>query len=239
MALSVIVPVLDEAAAIEVLTATTLETLEAMACLFEILFVDDGSTDQTPMLIAEIQRRDQRVRLIRMARHSGKSAALAAGVRHSRGRTLVTMDGDLQDDPAEIPKLVARHAQGVDLVCGWRRQRSDNLGRRLSSRAFNWAVGRLSNLDLHDMNCGLKAGRREVFEAVPLQSGSHRYVPLLAIRQGFCVAEVAVNHRPRLHGRSHYGWSRAITAPIDLLALLMVERHERSVATVSLREGLE
>ena len=165
------------------------------------------------------------MRVVRLRRNFGKAAALAAGFEQARGDVVVTIDGDLQDDPAEIPRLLAKLDEGFDLVSGWKARRQDPLARRLLSKIFNAVVARLSGVRLHDMNCGLKAYRAEVAGSLPLYGELHRFVPVLAHQRGYRVAELSVNHRPRPHGRSRYGLERYLRAFLDLLTVSFIGRY--------------
>ena len=222
--LSVIVPVLDEAASLPELHRRLREAVGAGA---EILYVDDGSRDGSAGIVRTIARSDGAVRLVLLRRHLGKSQALAAGFARARGRRIATIDADLQEDPREIPRLLAAlDADGRDLVGGWRRRRKDPAGKVLSSRAFNALVTLLGGVKFRDINCGLKVLRREVVEAVPLAPGFHRFIPLLAHWKGFRVAEREVDHRPREHGRSRFGRERIFQGLVDLLVVLFLLRSE-------------
>jgi len=163
--------------------------------------------------------------VIRLRRNFGKAAALATGFDNARGETVVTIDGDLQDDPAEIPRLLAKLAEGYDLVSGWKTRRRDPLRRRIPSRIFNWVTGRVSGLRLHDMNCGLKAYRAEVVQGMRLYGELHRFIPVLAHYRGFRATELPVNHRPREHGRSRYGVERYVRGFLDLLTVSFIGRY--------------
>jgi glycosyltransferase involved in cell wall biosynthesis len=225
---SVLVPVLDEAATVEELAARVAAVLDGLGRSFEIVFIDDGSSDGTPDRVRAARERDARVRLVRLRRNFGKAAALTAGFDHSRGAILVTMDGDLQDDPEEIPRFLdtlERH--GLDLVSGWKRQRRDPAGKRIPSRLFNWATRRLAQVDLHDFNCGFKAYRREVLAEIAVYGELHRYIPVLASRRGFAVGEIEVQHHPRRHGVSKYGWDRFYKGLLDLITVLFITRYTR------------
>jgi len=230
---SVLVPVLDEGPTVEELARRVREAFSALAeggkaLLYEIIFVDDGSHDDTSERVRQARARDSRIKLIRFRRNFGKAAALCAGFEHSRGRVLITMDGDLQDDPAEIPRFLQAMEEGdLDLVSGWKRRRQDPLSKRLPSRLFNWVTRRLARVDLHDFNCGYKAYRREVLEQISVYGELYRYIPVLASRLGFAVGEIAVTHHPRRHGRSKYGWDRLYKGLLDLITVLFITRYTR------------
>lgn len=224
--LSVLVPVLDEADTVEELAARLAEVLEELGRSFEVVFIDDGSTDRTADRVRAARERDPRVKLLRLRRNFGKAAALSAGLDHSRGPIVITMDGDLQDDPREIPRfLEALEDGGLDLVSGWKRRRRDGALKRLSSRLFNWVTRLLARVDLHDFNCGFKAYRREALEQVSIYGELHRYIPVLAARRGFRVGEIEVHHMPRRHGASKYGWDRYYKGLLDLLTVLFLTRY--------------
>ncbi len=225
---SVLIPVLNEEATVASLTERVLANLDAIGARCEVLFIDDGSTDRTSEEVKRQHERDSRVRLIRLRRNFGKAAALSAGVDHAHGRILVTMDGDLQDDPDEIPRLLQALEEGpLDLVSGWKRTRRDPLRRRMASKVFNWVTRTLSNVELHDFNSGFKAYRREVLEQVAVYGELHRYIPVLAARRGFVIGEIPVAHHPRRVGRSRYGWDRSYKGPVDLITVLFISRFTR------------
>jgi glycosyltransferase involved in cell wall biosynthesis len=222
----VLVPVLDEEGTVEELCRQVAEVIDGLGRTFEIVFVDDGSRDATPERIRAAHRHDGRVKLVRLRRNFGKAAALTAGLDHSRGRIVVTMDGDLQDDPGEIPRfLEALEAEALDLVSGWKRRRRDRPVKRYTSKLFNWATRTLAKVDLHDFNCGFKAYRREVLEQVAIYGELHRYIPVLASRKGFRVGEIQVHHMPRRHGVSKYGWDRFYKGLLDLITVLFITRY--------------
>lgn len=225
---SVLVPVLNESATVAALAQRVLANLDSIGASAEVVFIDDGSTDGTSESVRREHDRDPRVRLIRLRRNFGKAAALSAGVDHATGRILVTMDGDLQDDPDEIPRLLQALEDGrLDLVSGWKRTRRDPWRRRMASRVFNWVTRTLSNVRLHDFNSGFKAYRREVLEQVAVYGELHRYIPVLASRRGFLVGEIPVAHHPRRVGRSRYGWDRSYKGPVDLITVLFISRFTR------------
>ncbi|HVS15762.1 MAG TPA: glycosyltransferase family 2 protein [Thermoanaerobaculia bacterium] len=225
---TVLVPVLDEADTVEELARGIAAVLDGVGRSHEIVFIDDGSRDGTVARVRAAHRLDPRVKLVRLRRNFGKAAALSAGFDHSRGRLIVTMDGDLQDDPEEIPRFLEMLEQhDLDLVSGWKRRRLDPLSKRLPSRLFNWVTRKLANVDLHDFNCGFKAYRREVLDQVAIYGELHRYIPVLASRRGFAVGELTVRHHPRRHGRSKYGWDRLYKGLLDLITVLFITRYTR------------
>ncbi len=202
-----------------------MRTLDGTGRSWEVVFVDDGSTDGTFSALTRLHATADNVRIVRLRRNFGKAAALQAGFEEARGDVVVTIDGDLQDDPAEIPRLLAKLDEGFDLVSGWKTKRRDPLSRRIPSRIFNAVSGRLSGLRLHDLNCGLKAYRAEVLHGLRIYGELHRFVPVLAHYRGFRVAEVPVNHRPREHGRSRYGMERYVRGFLDLLTVTFMGRY--------------
>lgn len=225
---SVLVPVKDEAGTVQELAARVAAVLDSLGKSFEIVFVDDGSGDGTPAKVREAHQRDPRVKLVRLRRNFGKAAALSAGFDYSRGRIVITMDGDLQDDPEEIPRfLEALESEDLDLVSGWKRQRRDPASKRLPSLLFNWVTRRLAGVELHDFNCGFKAYRREVLEQISVYGELHRYIPVLASRRGFAIGEIPVNHHPRRHGVSKYGWDRLYKGLLDLITVLFITKYTR------------
>jgi glycosyltransferase involved in cell wall biosynthesis len=225
--LSVLVPVLDEEGTVEELARQVAAVLDEVGRSFEIVFVDDGSTDGTPDRIRQAHQADSRVKLVRLRRNFGKAAALCAGFEASRGAILITMDGDLQDEPKEIPHFLLKLEEGFDLVSGWKKTRRDPINKRWPSKLFNWATRRMARVDLHDFNCGFKAYRREVFEQIAIYGELHRYIPVLASRKGFSVGELAVVHNPREHGRSKYGWDRYYKGFLDLITVLFITQYMR------------
>jgi glycosyltransferase involved in cell wall biosynthesis len=199
--------------------------LQPLGRSWEAVFVDDGSTDGSFASLTRLHNAHDNVRVIRLRRNFGKAAALAAGFAQAEGDIVVTIDADLQDDPAEIPRLLAKLDEGFDLVSGWKAHRRDPLTRRVLSKIFNWVTGRVSGLRLHDLNCGLKAYRAEVVRGLPLYGELHRFIPVLAHYRGHRIAELPVNHRPREHGRSRYGVERYVRGFLDLLTVSFIGRY--------------
>ncbi|MEK6275247.1 MAG: glycosyltransferase family 2 protein [Actinomycetota bacterium] len=223
--ISVVVPVHDEEQSVALLYEELDAALQPAGEPWEAIFVDDGSQDGTFSALTRLHARTPNTRVVRLRRNFGKSAALAAGFAQAQGETVVTIDGDLQDDPAEIPHLLAKLEEGFDLVSGWKTRRRDPWRRRLLSKIFNAVTGRVSGLRLHDMNCGLKAYRAEVVHGLPLYGELHRFIPVLAHYRGYRVAELPVNHRPRPHGRSRYGIERYVRGFLDLLTVTFMGRY--------------
>lgn len=225
---SVLVPVLDEAGTVLDLARRVRDAIVPMGLAYEIIFVDDGSRDATCERVREARALDPQVKLVRLRRNFGKAAALTAGFDVASGRLVVTLDGDLQDDPDEIPRMLETLERGgFDLVSGWKHERKDPLSKTLPSLLFNWATRKLAQVDLHDFNCGFKVYRREVLEEVPIYGELHRYIPVLASRRGFAVGELAVRHHARRHGVSKYGWDRFYKGLLDLLTVLFITKYTR------------
>ena len=225
---SIIVPVLNEAGTVLELSRRVAEVMERIGHRFEILFVDDGSSDETRQRVKEAHEIDDRVKLVSLRRNFGKAAALCAGFDHSSGQILITMDGDLQDEPDEIPRFLDKlESENLDLVSGWKQQRQDPASKRYPSRLFNWVTRKLASVDLHDFNCGFKAYRREVLDEIALYGELHRYIPVLASRRGFTLGELSVVHHPREHGTSKYGWDRYYKGLLDLITVLFITKYTR------------
>jgi glycosyltransferase involved in cell wall biosynthesis len=216
---SVVVPAWNEAESISELAERVAKVLDAYGATWELLVVDDGSRDETWNVVMDLHAADERVRGVRLARNYGKAAALAAGFEASRGRRIINMDADIQDDPDEIPVLLGRLDEGFDLISGWKQDRQDGWLKNKSSMLFNWATSRMCGLKLHDFNCGLKAYRREVVQRLRLYGEMHRYVPALAHIDGFRVGEQPVRHHRRRFGRTKYGYDRFINGFLDLLTV--------------------
>jgi glycosyltransferase involved in cell wall biosynthesis len=217
--LSAVIPLFNEADSLATLHKELVAVADAQGYDLEIIFVDDGSTDGSWTAVQRLVKFDKRVRGIRFRRNFGKAAALSAGFRAARGELIVTLDADLQDDPHEIPRLLAVMEGDCDVVSGWKQVRHDPWHKVLPSRIFNWLVSWLTGVYLHDHNCGLKCYRREVFSEVRLYGELHRFVPVLAAARGFRVGELAIAHRPRKFGRSKYGMRRFVKGFLDLLTV--------------------
>ena len=223
--ISVVVPLFNEEKTLDALYRELAGVLERRGEPWEVIFVDDGSTDGSRAALAELHDEAPNVVVVHLRKNFGKAAALQAGFLEARGEIVVTIDADLQDDPAEIPQLLAKLDEGFDLVSGWKTRRNDPWTRRLLSKVFNWATAVVSGVRLHDVNCGLKAYRAETLEGIRLYGELHRFIPVLASYRGFRVAEVAVNHRPRAHGGSRYGLSRYLRGFFDLLSVTFMGRY--------------
>ena len=223
--ISVVVPVHNEERTVALLFEELQAALEPLDRPWEVLFVDDGSVDGTFAALTRLHSQHEEVRVVRLRRNFGKAAALQAGFIQSRGEVVVTIDGDLQDDPAEIPRLLAKLEEGFDLVSGWKTRRQDSWRRRWLSKIFNFTASRMSGLHLHDMNCGFKAYRSEVVKGLRLYGELHRFIPVLAHYRGYRIAELPVNHRPRNHGRSRYGVERYLRGFFDLLSVSFLGRY--------------
>lgn len=219
MKLSLVIPMLNESESLLELTHEIVAACEKADISFEILFVDDGSTDDSWSIVREASKLDERVSGIRFRRNFGKAAALTAGMRAADGEYVMMMDADLQDDPAEIPKFIEKLESGFDVVNGWKQRRLDPWHKVYPSKVFNWMIGSLTGLKLHDHNCGLKLFRREVTHEVRIYGELHRFIPVLAHSRGFRVTELAVNHRERQFGHSKYGIRRFVRGFLDLLTV--------------------
>jgi glycosyltransferase involved in cell wall biosynthesis len=224
--LSVVVPVLNESEALPELFEEVRAACSALEYGWEAVFVDDGSTDGSWEVLDHLARAHPEVSAIKLRRNFGKSAALAVGFAHTHGEVVVTLDGDGQDDPAEIPALLQELDRGYDLVSGWKRERRDPFVRRWASRLFNLASSRLSGVRMHDVNCGLKAYRGECARSLEIYGELHRFTPVLAAQQGWRIGEIPVHHRPRRHGRSRFGFERYARGFLDLVSVVFMGRYQ-------------
>jgi glycosyltransferase involved in cell wall biosynthesis len=221
--LSIVIPLLNEEGNLKSLHQKLTDALQPMGQPYEIIFVNDGSTDGSAEVLAELFERDSAVQIIHFQQNFGKTAALVAGFRYSQGKIIITLDADLQDDPAEIPALLDKLNEGYDLVSAWRYQRQDSVDKTLPSRMFNWAVSTFSGVRLHDFNCGFKVYRRAVTQQISLYSDFHRLTPVLAAGKGFRVTELPVQHHPRHSGVSKYGNAgRAVRFFFDFVTVLFL-----------------
>lgn len=218
--LSIIVPVYNEEDSINILYKKVMDEIrkilnQTIISDYEIWFVSDGCIDNSENVIKELIIEDNKVHLIAFRRNFGKAAALQAGFRHANGDVVITMDADLQDDPAEIKRFIEKIDEGYDLVSGWKYNRLDPLEKRLPSKLFNKVTSMLSGVNLHDFNCGFKAYRRKVVKSIDIYGEMHRYIPVLANRKGFRITEITVTHHKREHGKSKYGWERYLRGLFD------------------------
>jgi len=223
--LSVVVPLLNEAESLPELYVALDDTLSRHAEGCELIFVDDGSSDDSFQVLQGLRRKDERVKIIQLRGNQGKATALAVGFREAQGEVIITLDADLQDDPKEIPKFLAKLEEGYDLVSGWKVRRQDPWTRRLLSAIFNRVTALITGLRIHDFNCGFKAYRRAVIGELRLHGELHRFIPALASWRGFGVAEIEVEHHPRRYGRSKYGMERIPWGFFDLLTVIMLTRY--------------
>ncbi|HOQ05709.1 MAG TPA: glycosyltransferase family 2 protein [Anaerohalosphaeraceae bacterium] len=218
--LSIVIPVFNEESNLEPLHREIESVLSGQGLTYEILAVDDGSTDESFETLQKIQKTEPHLRIIRFRRNFGQTAALSAGFKHARGRVIIPMDADGQNDPADIPRLLKKLQEGYDIVSGWRKERKDNpVTRTLPSRIANWLIGRITGVRLHDYGCTLKAYRAESLKSIRLYGEMHRFIPALARWGGEKVAEVVVNHRPRRHGKTKYGLNRIFKVLLDLITI--------------------
>ena len=217
--LSIVIPVFNEAESLAALHAELRAVADANGYELDVIFVDDGSRDDSWAAICRLAACDAQVRGIRFRRNFGKAAALNAGLSEARGELVMTLDADLQDDPREIPRFLAEMEKNLDVVSGWKKVRHDPWHKVIPSRIFNWMVSRLTGVVLHDHNCGMKCYRRQIFDEVELYGELHRFVPVLADARGYRVGELVINHRARKHGRSKYGVSRFLKGFLDLLTV--------------------
>ncbi len=224
-AVTLVVPGLNEAESLPLLAAQIRQALPDTP--YELIFVDDGSTDDSWQVINDLNAADPVVRGVRLRSNFGKAMALAAGFERARADIIVMMDADLQDDPTDLPKLLDKIDAGLDVVVGWKVDRHDPLNRRLFSFIFNKTVGLVTGVHLHDMNCGFKAYRSEVLNSIPIYGDLFRFIPVLASWQGFSVGEVPVNHRARQFGRSRYGLERILRGFFDLLSVSFLTKYSR------------
>jgi len=224
--LSIIIPLYNEEDNIEPLYAKLDTVLGSLGHPYEVILVNDGSTDNTRARIDAVAVRDERVRVVHLRRNFGQTPAMMAGIDAARGDILIPMDGDLQNDPADIPKLLAKLDEGYDVVSGWRKDRKDNpIKRNLPSRMANALISFISGVHLHDYGCSLKAYRRDIIKGVKLYGEMHRFIPIHAAWQGARVTEVSVTHHPRIHGASKYGIERTLKVILDLMTVKFLDKY--------------
>ncbi len=219
---SVIIPVKDEAQSLPQLHRELHSVMTRLKSPYELLFIDDGSTDHSNQVIRSLQKKNSAVRLITFRANFGKSAALSAGFNLARGSVIITLDADLQDDPRDIPGLLSVLDKGYDLVCGWRKRRNDTFTKKVSSYLFNHGTALLTGIKLHDVNCGLKVLNKQVAEELYIHGELHRFLPILAVKRKFQVTEAPTHHRPRQFGKSKYGLERSWRGIVDLLTTIFL-----------------
>ena len=224
MKISIIIPVFNEEGSLRELYLQITDSIKVYK-EYEIVFIDDGSSDESKIIIQKMIEEDNKVKLISFFRNFGKSAALCEGFKYASGDVIVTMDADLQDDPNEIPALIDKLSEGYDLVSGWKKKRYDPWTKTFPSKIFNFVTRLLTGVKIHDFNCGLKAYRNSVVKSIEVFGGRHRYIPALAGQKNFSVAEIVVNHRPRVHGETKYGGSRIFHGFFDLLTILFLNKY--------------
>ncbi len=228
LAFSFVIPVYDEEQSVPLLYEQLTTQLKKLGQSYEIIFIDDGSRDNSFKVIEELHRQDSAVKAIRFRRNFGKTPALMAGFQRCRGDIIFTMDADLQDDPAEIPAFLEKLNEGYDLVSGWKFPRLDPLSKTLPSKVFNTTVALTTGVTLHDMNCGFKAYRREVIDELRIYGELHRFIPVLAAGRGFRITEIKVQHHPRKYGVSKFGAKRFTRGFLDLLSVLFLTTYMRT-----------
>ncbi|KKQ95742.1 MAG: Undecaprenyl-phosphate 4-deoxy-4-formamido-L-arabinose transferase [Candidatus Woesebacteria bacterium GW2011_GWB1_43_14] len=220
--LSFIIPAKNEEKSVEKLYKKILEVISKTRKTYEIIFIDDGSTDTTFEVLSKLTKKNNKVKVIKLRGNFGKSTALQVGFERSRGKIVVTMDADLQDDPAELPKLLNKLEEGYDLVSGWKKQRYDPISKTLPSKIGNFATRLLTGISIHDLNCGYKVYRREVIENLNLYGELYKYIPVLAEKQNFKVSEVIVKHHKRKYGQSKFGWERNMKGFLDMITIVFL-----------------
>lgn len=224
--LSIVVPLVNEEATLDELYRQIEETIEGIGLTYEVIFVDDGSNDNSFGVLSKLNQKKPNVTVIRFRRNFGKAAALQAGIEEASGTTIITMDADLQDSPREIPRFLAELDKGYDIISGWKEKRHDPIHKTLPSKLFNWVTKWVSGICIHDFNCGFKAYRREVFEHVRLYGELHRYIPVMAGWKGFRVGEIIVEHHARTTGQSKYGIERLPKGLFDLMTIYVTRKYE-------------
>ena len=221
--LSVVVPVYNEQDSVVRLYNALTEVCDKSDLLYELVFVDDGSQDDTYPILQQLHASNRRVKVVRFRKNYGQTAAMAAGFQYAQGEIIVSMDGDLQNDPVDIPRLVMKLEEGFDVVCGWRKNRQDKLWtRRVPSMVANWLIGRVTGVRIHDNGCSLKAYRGAVIKNVTLYGEMHRFIPAMATLAGARITEVVVNHHPRRFGKSKYGLGRIWRVALDIITVKLI-----------------
>jgi glycosyltransferase involved in cell wall biosynthesis len=225
--LSIVIPLFNEAESLSELYDNLISVIQQYDYEYEIIFVDDGSTDGSAAMIEELHNKDNQIKLIQFRKNYGKSAGLAAGFKAVTGDFIITMDADLQDDPKEIPNLLNKLNEGFDLVSGWKKNRQDPISKRIASKVYNLFTSVFSSIRLHDFNCGLKAYRQEVISSINVYGELHRYLPVIAHHNGFRVTEIPVTHYPRKFGKSKFGVARFTRGALDLITITFLTRYNK------------
>jgi glycosyltransferase involved in cell wall biosynthesis len=221
--LSIVIPVYNEEESLQPLYQSTQKACDPLDIAYEMIFVDDGSQDGTFSILERIHRQDARAKVVRLRKNFGQTAAMTAGFAYAHGEVIISMDGDLQNDPADIPRLLAKLEEGFDVVCGWRKRRQDKFwSRRLPSVAANWLIARITGVRIHDNGCSLKAYQASVIKNVMLYGEMHRFIPAMSTLAGARIAEIMVNHQPRRFGRSKYSISRVWRVALDIVTVKML-----------------
>ena len=224
--IAVVIPIFNEKESLKELSHKLVNVLKRIGKSYEILFIDDGSTDGSFDIIKEIHENDSNVKGIKLRKNFGKATALSIGFQRAKGRIIITMDGDLQDDPNEIPKFLEKIEEGYDLVSGWKEKRNDPFTRVISSKIFNKVTALFTGVKLHDINCGFKCYKREAIEQINIYGELHRYIPIMVAGRGFRISEIPVEHHYRRFGESKYGPGRFIKGFFDLLTILLITRYK-------------
>lgn len=219
---SIVIPIKDEDRSLPLVYKETTEVLRKLKKSYEIIFIDDGSTDDSYKVLQSIHKKDSKIKIIKFHANYGKSEALSAGFHQAKGTIIITMDADLQDDPRDISSLLKELRNGYDVVCGWRKKRQDTFIKKTSSFLFNWGTKLLTGVQLHDFNCGLKIYKKQVCEKIFIHGELHRFIPILAAKQKFRISEVPVHNRPRRFGKSKFGLERSWRGVIDLLTTIFI-----------------
>jgi len=228
--ISIVIPIKNEEESIEKLYLEIIDVVKKNKINYQIVFVDDGSTDKSYQILEKLHKLDKKIKIVKLRGWFGKSIALQAGFENSNGEIIITMDADLQDNPIEIPKLIKMLDEGYDLVSGWKKNRHDPISKTLPSKLGNWTTRLLTGIKIHDLNCGLKAYKRVVVENLHLYGELYKYIPVLAEKQNFKVGEIIVIHRPRKYGKSKFGWQRNIKGFLDMLTVTFLTGYMKKPA---------
>lgn len=225
--LSFVIPAKNEQGSVEILYEEIITALKKIKKSYEIIFVDDGSTDATFSVLKKLARKDSNIKIIKLRGNFGKSIALQVGFDKAQGEIIFTLDADLQDNPKEIPIFLTKISEGYDLISGWKKIRNDPWTKVIPSRILNFVTRALTGTNLHDINCGFKAYRKEVIKNINIYGELHRFIPIIASKQNFRVGEIVVDHRRRRFGRSKFGWDRNIKGLLDLLTTIFITGYQR------------